>query len=1350
MTGGILQLVARGVQDIYITQSPDITFFKSVYRRHTNLSRTEIDLPFNNNLNFGKIGVSRIEGYGDLLHKLYLRVKLPEINAIYNYLTVNEVQNLLKTYDITWDGNGKEPNELFDIDDYNDIVILIDEKVNELNSDIYIIDSILNTLDSDGYFFPSNWRESNNIEAGDNTDETVSKYYNDILINDTHGYFQYDKYDMTYKIIDSHMKDTREEFQLPVHDSVQIQNSLLREFINYATNKDNNNNSFNDENIEFIYNVDTAKYSDTGSINSADINTVFRSAINAIYPGISDPTSLEYYLDAYRVFDKLLSDNNTSIASNSDVNNVKVSLLNNIRFNLIKNIKQLNNIYKSLNYDSQFIFYRKLPFVSLNTYDTNINFVNNSTITNPVKGLQDNFTADFAVAPEPDEPSGIIFKFNQYVNTTITNFHNLNTNIYKDVKLNEYVNDITNLWDRINILDNEHTPTEFLNDSAIEIAPNMYFMNYLWFTMNDDIKDSIITYIERNDSLTDINLKTAFYDGLESINSTILYTIEPKITNTLNYIVSNLLHVNYKTNPGVTGDIIIFSIVRLGLQNVLVDFNGQTITIPDYILTLYVDYIENFNNTDPEYIQLKGTLLEIANLYMTDYNELPTYGEYVSRNFNIKQFLQINTSDPTQPYLFYDAQCSIWNHLFKEFVNNYDNMFNTLLLNIDIYPGDLGNEISLYLNDTLNILGYTDMTNPYDYFKNIDEYVTKLPENSDNSIGEYLAEKLVIFRGQLRFYDSNRLLLDMRNIILQKSRYLYDLYISIVNILSGRIETEPELFQHTFHSTPQDIVITTQSEYSEKFLPPDPEQFEVSRNNALDVVDILNLVVNEFILTLESTNPYIDKEVYFNDYQNKSDLWYLYSLKEINIIEELFKFYELFDWILLDINILNGYTKQNTSTQNISTQYRAENLYAFNVQINVLYNSFNLEKDIYHFMSDYVIQNSILKDLPSLLRSTVEGTYNEILNYYLNQKKEKEELLGRINGTEPPFISLNEILLNGLNGGNPANFAWIERLGHYLIEEYWINIDDQIIDKQYGEWLEIWHQLTKVVRKEDGYNTLIGHLKELYIFNKKRKNSRELLIPLQFWFNRHMGNSLPLIALYNANITVHFKLRKFEEVSCIDNFASVIKTPKLDCSLLGEFIFVDKEERRQLATSKVEYIIDTIQYNGELLIGKNNFRNSTTAEIMTQFKNPCKEMVWMMQDINLINGNQVLSKRDWNNYSYKNTNPIDKIKIKFNRRDREAFKDIQFYNLIHPYKCHYSTPSIGINTYSFALDPESVQPTGSANMSRIDDVFLEVKLKGNVLSEILNNHALFRFAVYALTINILRIFSGLAGLAFPQ
>lgn len=84
MAGGIIQLVAKGVQDIFITDKPQITFFKIIYRRHTNFSIEHIQLDFNNKPNFGKKVSCTITKAGDLVHKIFLMVKLPRIPKFFD------------------------------------------------------------------------------------------------------------------------------------------------------------------------------------------------------------------------------------------------------------------------------------------------------------------------------------------------------------------------------------------------------------------------------------------------------------------------------------------------------------------------------------------------------------------------------------------------------------------------------------------------------------------------------------------------------------------------------------------------------------------------------------------------------------------------------------------------------------------------------------------------------------------------------------------------------------------------------------------------------------------------------------------------------------------------------------------------------------------------------------------------------------------------------------------------------------------------------------------------------------------------------------------------------------------
>ena len=81
MGGGLMQLVAYGAQDIYLTGNPQITFFKVVYRRHTNFSMESIEQTFNGSADFGKRVTCTISRNGDLLSRVYLQVTIPKVDA---------------------------------------------------------------------------------------------------------------------------------------------------------------------------------------------------------------------------------------------------------------------------------------------------------------------------------------------------------------------------------------------------------------------------------------------------------------------------------------------------------------------------------------------------------------------------------------------------------------------------------------------------------------------------------------------------------------------------------------------------------------------------------------------------------------------------------------------------------------------------------------------------------------------------------------------------------------------------------------------------------------------------------------------------------------------------------------------------------------------------------------------------------------------------------------------------------------------------------------------------------------------------------------------------------------------
>jgi hypothetical protein len=107
-------------------------------------------------------------------------------------------------------------------------------------------------------------------------------------------------------------------------------------------------------------------------------------------------------------------------------------------------------------------------------------------------------------------------------------------------------------------------------------------------------------------------------------------------------------------------------------------------------------------------------------------------------------------------------------------------------------------------------------------------------------------------------------------------------------------------------------------------------------------------------------------------------------------------------------------------------------------------------------MRDYTIQNSSLSALPGLLGPHVMDTWSNIINYYNIQLEGNVIMQAGINGTTTT-PSLFIVLERSINTTINPNFAWIQKIGHYIINQTYVRIDDQVIDTQYGEWLEIWH-----------------------------------------------------------------------------------------------------------------------------------------------------------------------------------------------------------------------------------------------------------------------------------------------------
>jgi hypothetical protein len=280
------------------------------------------------------------------------------------------------------------------------------------------------------------------------------------------------------------------------------------------------------------------------------------------------------------------------------------------------------------------------------------------------------------------------------------------------------------------------------------------------------------------------------------------------------------------------------------------------------------------------------------------------------------------------------------------------------------------------------------------------------------------------------------------------------------------------------------------------------------------------------------------------------------------------------------------------------------------------------------------------------------------------------------------------------------------------------------IDKHYGDWLEVWSQLTTAEGHRTGLDSMLGK-------SQGAVTAVNLYVPLQFWFCRNPGLALPLIAL------------QYHEVKVNLTFASTLKDSNgdaatgLSASLWCDYVYLDTDERRRFAQVSHEYLIEQVQFTGD---------ESTTASavnnIRLNFNHPVKELVWVF----LKSGETINDAT-----KYYLAGGSDNSKLQLNGHDRFAARPERYFTHVQPYQHHTRVPS-GTNVsggvavegkvhvYSFALKPEEHQPSGTCNFSRIDNATLSVSTGANCTV----------CKVFAVNYNVLRVMSGMGGLAYSN
>lgn len=237
--------------------------------------------------------------------------------------------------------------------------------------------------------------------------------------------------------------------------------------------------------------------------------------------------------------------------------------------------------------------------------------------------------------------------------------------------------------------------------------------------------------------------------------------------------------------------------------------------------------------------------------------------------------------------------------------------------------------------------------------------------------------------------------------------------------------------------------------------------------------------------------------------------------------------------------------------------------------------------------------------------------------------------------------------------------------------------------------------------------------------------------------------ALPLIALQYHEVKFDILFRPANQCYITDSGSVPTSgTPSLgNCNFYIDYVYLDTDERRQFAQVQHEYLIEQLQYTGSDSVSASSVRSTLSMN------HPVKELVWVVQ----LDANVLAGANRWADYTssgstvanaFIGADPVATGLLQLNGHDRFSTRNGSYFNLVQPYQHHTRIPATGVYVYSFALNPEQHQPSGSVNMSRIDNATLNLTLT--------TGSATGQLRVYAVNYNVLRIMSGMGGLAYSN
>ena len=441
---------------------------------------------------------------------------------------------------------------------------------------------------------------------------------------------------------------------------------------------------------------------------------------------------------------------------------------------------------------------------------------------------------------------------------------------------------------------------------------------------------------------------------------------------------------------------------------------------------------------------------------------------------------------------------------------------------------------------------------------------------------------------------------------------------------------------------------------------------------------------------------------------------------------------ELEKLLLLPFNLSNITIKIN-SILILDNKTNYDDIKSSILYVNRLYNF-----DIYNYINTLTIENirnyiyniKYLMKIDNLYYLDNILDYNKKINYYSNKY---------------------------------VNIKWIDNIGHFIINNFSLNINGIDIISYDSDYLNIYHDINKSNNNEGIYNIMINGDNILYI-------------PLLFWFNNNYSQSLPCVSLKNSDIVLNIKINSLNNCIIYDQNDNInLNNIKIqNISLYVDYIYLNNEERINFSNNVFDYIIEQPLINYQKMLLKKEYsikldfntnvkqlfwiiKNNYNLDILKKYNNYDVNIIYkinfilsnnILQNTIILNiGKHIFNIGDYiiifdtlyyNNiykiynitsdsiillskyyinetgilsiYNLYDNNPIIKSFIKINNNNINSNNNNIYYNIIQPYYYLNSTIKNGINIYNFNLYPTSIQPSGFYNFYENIDKTLDIEL----------------------------------------